>query len=117
MRIDGNASAGGPRSGNGITGPKEPFTFSTEPRDILSRLEAAHARVSPLGAIDTSVKASTQSTKRPRGGQVRFDRVEIAALYRRGNTTQQIAELLGCQVKTVRAALRQQGVTRRGERS
>lgn len=114
MRIEGQASAGGPIAATGVPIPTTPL--SRPGSDIASRMEAVRSRVSPVGELPSDpdsrrylLKVSTR-----RGGKpVRFDRVEIAARYRRGATVSSIAADLGCTPATVYAALKDQGVPKR----
>ncbi|MDR6861937.1 helix-turn-helix domain-containing protein [Phycicoccus sp. 3266] len=84
----------------------------------MSRLAAARERVSPISLTPLSqirnvyVEPPSQAA-RPARGATRIDRVEVAALYRRGASGPEIAKLLGCTTGTVYKALEDQGVQRR----
>lgn len=110
MMVYGSARAGGPLTGGGVPVPKTPITRPGT--DIVSRLEATQNRVSPVGADGTDAESRQYSLgpSRRRGPSTRFDRVEIAAAYRRGMSAPKIAESLGCTAATVYAALKDQGV-------
>jgi hypothetical protein len=113
MRIEGQARSGGPIITRDQASMPIPTTPLSRPgSDIVSRMAALEARVSPIGASPEGEHAYVERTtsRKYRGSSARFDRVEIAARYRRGASAPRIAKDLGCSTATVYTALKEHGV-------